>query len=66
MMTGLHRVCDVHCKGCMKTIGWTYVIHFNIIIDRFMHTKKAKSIRKANILLKERISKSNQQKTNEY
>ena len=25
MMTGLHKVCDVHCKNCLKVIGWTYV-----------------------------------------
>ena len=31
-MTGLHRVCDIHCKTCMKIIGWTYVIiiHLNL------------------------------------
>ena len=25
MMTGLHKVCDIHCKTCMKIVGWTYV-----------------------------------------
>lgn len=25
MMTGLHRVSDIFCKICFKTVGWTYV-----------------------------------------
>mmetsp|Transcript_6830 Transcript_6830/g.6052 ORF Transcript_6830/g.6052 Transcript_6830/m.6052 type:complete len:118 (+) Transcript_6830:4-357(+) len=25
MMTGLHKVCDIHCKQCMKLVGWTYM-----------------------------------------
>lgn len=25
MMTGLHRVCDINCKVCLKLVGWTYV-----------------------------------------
>lgn len=28
MMTGLHRVCDIHCKSCLKAVGWTYVSFF--------------------------------------
>lgn len=23
-MTGLHRVCDLQCRRCATTIGWTY------------------------------------------
>ncbi|CDW86254.1 UNKNOWN [Stylonychia lemnae] len=29
MMTGLHTVSDIHCKSCMKTIGWTYIYAHN-------------------------------------
>jgi hypothetical protein len=32
MMTGLHKVCDLHCKGCMKIIGWTYVCFIFFIL----------------------------------
>ena len=23
-MTGLHTVCDIHCKRCKRVVGWTY------------------------------------------
>ena len=26
MMTGLHTVCDIFCKSCLKLVGWTYVL----------------------------------------
>ena len=29
MMTGMHRVSDIHCKACMKLLGWTYVGPFS-------------------------------------
>jgi len=28
MMTGLHKVCDIHCKNCLKVVGWTYLYAF--------------------------------------
>ena len=24
MLTGLHKVCDVYCRGCHTEIGWKY------------------------------------------
>ena len=24
LMTGLHTVCDVHCRGCSEVVGWKY------------------------------------------
>ena len=28
MMTGLHTVRAIICKGCRETVGWTYVVAF--------------------------------------
>ena len=55
MMTGLHRVCDIHCKTCMKIVGWTYVrVHPSFHIQyRSMLMSRAKSTKKGNLLLRE-------------
>eukprot|EP00347_Sterkiella_histriomuscorum_P000518 403375541 len=29
LMTGLHKVCDIHCRNCMKIVGWTYIYAHN-------------------------------------
>ena len=48
MMTGMHRVSDIHCKACMKLVGWTYVGPFFIIIYRFMLMSRARSTKRGN------------------
>ena len=25
LLTGLHTVCDIYCKGCNNNVGWKYV-----------------------------------------
>mmetsp|Transcript_15696 Transcript_15696/g.13728 ORF Transcript_15696/g.13728 Transcript_15696/m.13728 type:complete len:83 (+) Transcript_15696:198-446(+) len=25
MMTGMHVVSDIFCKGCLQQVGWTYI-----------------------------------------
>lgn len=54
MMTGLHRVCDIFCKICFKTVGWTYVtnpfikqwIHRSMLMSSQKSTRKASSLSK--------------------
>jgi hypothetical protein len=55
MMTGLHRVSDIHCKACMKLVGWTYVrvIGSFQIQYRSMPMSKAKNTKRENLLLRE-------------
>ncbi len=61
MMTGLHRVCDIHCKACMKLLGWTYVSQISINQSfRYLLTNRARNIKKENSLLRELMhSRSN-------
>lgn len=28
LLTGLHTVCDIFCKGCNNNVGWKYVNFF--------------------------------------
>ena len=56
MMTGLHRVSDIFCKMCFKTIGWTYVIkHLNTMLYRSTLMSSLKSTKKESSSLKELI-----------
>ena len=32
LMSGLHVVCDVFCKGCTTIVGWKYVNNLIIIL----------------------------------
>lgn len=28
LLSGLHTVCDIFCKGCLNLVGWKYVSFF--------------------------------------
>lgn len=50
LLTGLHTVCDLRCKGCDTTLGWFY-------LHAWEHSQKYKEGKC--IMEKSQISKAN-------
>ncbi|PWZ02279.1 yippee-like protein [Testicularia cyperi] len=48
LLTGVHTVCDLRCKGCSSTLGWTYLRAF----ESSQKYKEGKSIMEKIALVK--------------
>ena len=62
LLTGLHTVCDIFCKGCNNNVGWKYVkknqlllLNHFILKIRNLLSKSRKNIKKENSFWKKLI-----------
>ena len=49
MLTGVHKVCDIRCKTCMKIVGWKYVYDNFLSIYRSLHMNKVKNTKREDL-----------------